>query len=140
MKRALLLVSLVVSSLIFNGCDKKSSSTDDTVASVITQGTWKVHFYSVNGKEETSTYSGLTFTFASSGAVTVTNGATTNSGTWSEITDSGKKKLVLTWTGGAIPVLLLEIEEDWIIDAKTATMIELSNTGGSAKVLHFQKK
>lgn len=139
MKRALLFVSLVASSLIFSGCDKKSS-TDDTVASVITQGTWKVHFYSVNGKEETSAYSALTFTFATSGAVTVTNGATTNSGTWSEITDSGKKKLVLTWTGGAIPVLLLEIEEDWIIETKSATMIELSNSGGSAKVLHFQKK
>lgn len=124
--------------LLAAACSKNSSGTD-TVASVITQGTWKVHFYSKDGMESTNTYSAYTFTFKADGSLSATNGMTTTNGAWSELNDSGKLKFVLAFVGGGIPVSLLEIQEDWIVDTKSATMIELSKSGGSAKVLHFQK-
>lgn len=124
--------------LLVAACNKKSASSD-TVASVITQGSWKVHFYSKDGTDGTSTYSTYNFTFKADGSLTASNGAVTTSGAWSEINDSGKIKFVLVFVGGGIPVSLLELQEDWIVDTKSATMIELSKSGGSAKVLHFQK-
>lgn len=124
--------------LLAAACSKHSSGTD-TVASVITQGTWKVHYYSKDGTESTSTYSAYSFTFKADGSLAATNGVVTTNGTWSEINDSGKIKFVLVFVGGGIPVSLLELQEDWIVDTKSATMIELSKSGGSAKVLHFQK-
>jgi major membrane immunogen (membrane-anchored lipoprotein) len=124
---------------LFTGCSKKNDTPADTVASVITQGTWKVHFYSKDGKESTATYSTYTFTFKSDGSLTATTGATTINGVWTEVVDSGKRKFTLTFVGGGIQIAMLEIQEDWLVDSKTSMMIELSNSGGSPKVLHFQK-
>lgn len=135
--------SMVMVAILFTGlsCSKSSSGgSSDTIASVVTSGTWKVHLYLNDSKDETSTYSSFVFTFNSNGSMTAVNGAVTTTGTWTESVDSGKRKFTLKWNGGGIPVLLLQIEEDWILKTKSATMIELTNVSATNNdEIHFQK-
>lgn len=135
--------SMLMVAIFFTGfsCSKSSGGgTSDTIASVVTSGTWKVHLYMNDTKDETSKYSSYVFTFNSNGSMTAVNGAVTTTGTWTETIDSGKTKFTLKWNGGGIPVLLLQIEEDWQLKTKTATMIELTNvTGVNNDEIHFQK-
>lgn len=135
--------SLLVVTVLFTGisCSKSSGAgATDTIASIVTQGTWKVHLYLNEAKDETSNYSAYTFTFNSNGSMTAVNGGVTTNGTWTEALDSGKTKFTLKWSGGGIPVLLLQIEEDWILKSKSATMIELTDvTATNNDEIHFQK-
>lgn len=141
MKRISLFVALFVMIVAGISCKKEIAGTDNTLSGIVVSGTWSVHLYSVNGADFTNNYSGYNFQFKAGGAITATKAPTTTSGIWAEVEDSGKTKLVLSWVGGAIPVALLEIEEDWILTSKSSTMIELSNTSGSGvtTILHFQK-
>ncbi len=135
--------SLLVVTVLLTGisCSKSSGGgTTDTIASIVTQGTWKVHLFLNDTKDETANYSTYTFTFNSNGSMTAVNGGVTTNGTWTETVDSGKTKFVLKWAGGGIPVLLLQIEEDWILKTKSATMIELTDvTATNNDEIHFQK-
>ena len=136
--------SLVVVMTLITGisCSKSSGGgATDTIASIVTQGTWKVHLFLNDTKDETANYSAYTFTFNSNGSMTAANGGVTTNGTWSETVDSGKTKFVLKWAGGGIPVLLLQIEEDWLLKTKSATMIEFTNVSGTNNdEIHFQKQ
>jgi hypothetical protein len=133
----ILIALLLLPSII--GCNKDDDNAGggDTIASVITQGKWVVHYYLNQGKDETGNYSGYVFSFGSSGSLSATVSSNTNSGTWTELIDSGKRKLVITWSGGGIPVVLLELEDDWILKSKSSTLIELTN---GTDELHFKKQ
>lgn len=136
--------SILVVTVLLTGisCSKSSGggSSTDTIASIVTQGTWKVHLYLNEAKDETANYSVYTFTFNSNGSMTAVNGGVTTTGTWTEALDSGKTKFTLKWNGGGIPVLLLQIEEDWVLKTKSATMIELTDvTATNNDEIHFQK-
>lgn len=136
--------SILIVTVLLTGisCSKSSGGgTTDTIASIVTQGTWKVHLFLNDTKDETANYSTYTFTFNSNGSMTAVNGGVTTNGTWTETVDSGKTKFVLKWAGGGIPVLLLQIEEDWILKSKSATMIELTDvTATNNDEIHFQKQ
>ena len=119
-------------------CSKSESNDDNgTVTPVITQGTWTVHYFKHNGIDKTSSLAGYTFTFNSNNSVTASKAGDNTAGTWSEIDDSGKRKLVITWVGGGIPAELLEMEDDWIVKSKSATLIELTD---GADELHLHKQ
>lgn len=124
--------------LALAGCSKSgSTSNPDDIASVITQGKWVIHYYLNQGKDETGNYAGYVFSFGNAGALSATVSSNTNAGTWTELVDSGKRKLVISWTGGGIPVVLLELEDDWILKSKSSTLIELTN---GTDELHFMKQ
>lgn len=142
MKQSRLIVAVIIALSAFGSCTKDPSGADTSLSGIVVSGTWMIHLYAENSTDLTATYSGYTFEFKSGGALTATKAGTTTSGTWAEVADSGKTKLVLTWVGGAIPVDLLEIEEDWILNSKSSSLIELGNTSGSGVIstLHFMKK
>jgi len=138
------LLLLLILPLFFAACSKNNDDpgSNATLTSIITQGTWVVHFYQNDGKDETSNYTGYVFTFNTNGSMGAEKAANNTAGTWSESTDSySKTKLVFTWVGGGIPVELLEIEEDWVLKAKSSTLVELTNTGSSGtSELHLHKQ
>lgn len=142
MRNSRFLIAIVVILSAFVSCTKDPSGSDTSLSGIVVSGTWTVHLYSQNSTDLTATYAGYTFEFKTGGALTATKAGTTTSGTWAEVADSGKTKLVISWVGGAIPVALLEIEEDWVLNSKSSSLIELGNTSGSGVVttLHFMKK
>ena len=138
--RSILIVTILLTGI---SCSKSNggSASNETIASIITQGSWKVHLYLNESKDETVSYSSFVFTFNSNGSMAAVNGAVTTTGSWTEAVDSGKRKFTLKWNGGGIPVLLLQIEEDWILKSKSATMIELTDvTATNNDEIHFQKQ
>ena len=130
--------------LLIAACSKSNDNpgSTDSLTSIITKGTWVVHFYKIDGKDETSNYAGYVFTFNINGSLQAEKTGNTTAGTWSETTDSyDKTKLVLTWVGGGIPVELLKIQEEWVLQAKSSSLIELANTGSSgSSELHLHKQ
>jgi hypothetical protein len=130
--------------LFIAACSKSSDApgSNDTLTTILTQGTWTVHLYLNDGKDETTDFTGYVFTFNSNGSLQAEKSGNNTSGTWSESTDYyNKTKLILTWVGGGIPVELLEIQEDWMLKAKSSTIVELTNTGSSGtSELHLHKQ
>jgi hypothetical protein len=87
---------------------------------------------------ETSDYSGNTFEFNSNNTITVNRNGQTISGTWSQISDDGKQKMVLTFN--TTDEKVLELADDWVIDSKTDSQIKLSGDSKSGtETLHFVK-
>ena len=138
------LLLILVFPFIIDACSKSNDNpgTNDTLTSIITQGTWIIHLYLNDGKDETSTFTGYVLTFNSNGSLQASKGGNNTSGTWSETTDYyGKTTLALTWVGGGIPIELLEIQEDWLLKSKSSTLVELTNTGSSGSdELHLHKQ
>ena len=138
------LLLLLVFPLFIAACSKSKDDpgTNDSLTTILTQGTWTVHYYKNNGADETGNYTGYVFTFNTNGSLGAEKAGNNTAGTWSESTDSySKTKLSFTWIGGGIPVELLKIEEDWVLKAKSSTLVELTNTGSSGtSELHLHKQ
>ncbi|MBC7849669.1 MAG: hypothetical protein H7Y31_08030 [Chitinophagaceae bacterium] len=123
--------------LFMIACNKNDDNDPpQSVADAITDGTWRVHYLFNDGTDQSGNYSGYVFKFDTDGSVSAEKAGDNTAGTWSEVLDSGKKKLLITWIGGGIPSLLLEIEEDWVVKSKSTTLIQLTYNNDE---LHFQK-
>ncbi len=114
---ALALVT-VFTTLQSSSCSKSDDLPAATQVGIIA-GTWKVSFY-WDAKDETSKFTGYTFTFTSAGQVTAKNGASTVNGTW---TESSTK---LSFNFGADPVFS-KLTNDWLKEEKIAGSIKLKN-------------
>lgn len=116
-----------------------NSITNGNTASTIQNGTWRITYYYDTDHEETSSFSGYNFTFASTGVVTATNGTTTVNGTWSTGNDDSQVKLILDFTGNA---QFEELDDDWHVIELTDVKIRLedvSGGGGGTDYLTFEK-
>ena len=114
--------------------------TDDSDAAATTSG-WKISKYVHNNEDKTSDYTGYVFDFQSNGVLSATKASSSYNGTWKEVTDSNRTKLVIAF--GA-PSDLVELSEDWQIVTKTDTSIKLSSTSGNTPnigidILEFSK-
>jgi hypothetical protein len=123
-------------------CDDSSSGggTDLVFLDVIASGTWIISYFQEDDDNETATYNGYNFTFASNGNLTAVKNSVTINGTWDEYLDSGQRKLQLTFTNGDDD--FDELEEDWRIIEFSATVIRLkhiSGGDGSSDYLTFTK-
>ena len=96
-----------------------SKNDDLTVISGDYTGTWKVSYYFEN-TDETSNFSGYSFTFNAGGALTATNGSNTVTGTWS----TSSSKLIINF--GTTNVFS-DLNDDWLIEEKTASSIKLKD-------------
>ena len=122
---------------LFIACSTGDDSTLPPGNSI--EGNWAVHLFTDGGQNKTSNYSGYVFGFNGNGSVTATKAMDITPGTWSKTSN----KLSLHWTGGGIPVVLLEIEEDWVITSNNNSLMVLTDTvgnGGKVKELHFQRQ
>lgn len=129
-------VIIIATLLLFLACQSDDSNDNTTstdinaVVAVVTNGTWKITYYYDSDKEETSNFSGYTFTFTSNGVLTATNGTLTHSGTWSISNDDDNKSDLDFNIAFSAPATFVDLTEDWDIIEKTSTSIKLKDVSG----------
>ena len=143
----LYLVFLVnVASMCSNDDDNSSSSVNQTtVVNTVSSGTWRITLYNDSGTIKTNQFTGYNFTFGPSNVLTATNGTLTHTGIWS-VTDSNSNDDSMDDLDFNIafttPANFLELTDDWDIQSRTATKIELidvSGGNGGTDYLTFEK-
>lgn len=140
MKKIILFLAIAAMAAI-NSCtkDDNNSITTGNVSSTVSSGTWRVTYYWDTDHEETSNFSGYSFTFAGGSVLTAVNGGTTVTGTWQTGTDNSTVKLIISF---ASPANFAEISEDWHVLERTDTKIRLqhiSGGSGGTDYLTFEK-
>ena len=142
----LYLVFLVnVASMCSNDDDSSSSVNQTTVVNTVSSGTWRITLYNDSGTIKTNQFTGYNFTFGPSNVLTATNGTQTYTGSWS-VTDSNSNDdsmddldFNIAFTA---PANFLELTDDWDIQSRTDTKIELidiSGGNGGTDYLTFEK-
>lgn len=128
--------------------DDNSSSHDPTpVINTATQGTWRVTSYVDSGNDETSHFTGYSFTFGTGNVLTATNGTNNYTGTWSVTSDdsddddgpNGDLDFNIAF---ASPADFADLTEDWDIvsySATTISLIHVSGGNGGTDTLVFTK-
>jgi hypothetical protein len=120
--------------------DNPSSNSNNKTGQV--SGNWTVTYYLDSGKDETSDYSGYSFSFNSGDVLQALNGSNTFTGTWtignsSSDDDSSSNKLVINITGNKE---MDHLQDDWLIVKLTDTEIWLRDDNlNSGEELHFGK-
>jgi hypothetical protein len=134
---AILLYSLFVSC----SADQAQPQQNTDLASIVTQGTWKVTHYTDHGGNETMHFVDYTFTFHSNNTVVASTGTTQVTGNWN-ITDNNSSSLYTDTSGTddtpndlvdfniSFPIANLDfndIEDDWDVETISATEIVLKD-------------
>jgi len=126
--------------------DESPSPVKNQIESNIQKGTWQITKFIDSGVDETSHFTGYSFTFLSSGVLSASNGSNTYEGTWS-ITDSNSNDDSQDDLDFNINYNLAndfdDLTEDWEFITQSATKIELIHTsggGGGTDYLTFEKK
>ena len=110
-------------------CSNSGGNTSTAIEDQLTDGVWYVTYF-FDDYDETSDFTGYTFTFNADGTALADNGMQT-SGSWSTYTDSGVEKLDLNF-GTMDP--LEELQDDWEILSVSADLIELRDVSGDGSV------
>jgi hypothetical protein len=138
-----LLLLLIMSTTLILSCskddDNSSSINPGNVTNTVTSGTWRITYYWDTDHEETSAFSGYSFTFGSNGVLTATKTGSTVTGSWSTGTDDSKTELIIVF---ASPDSFVEISDDWEVIEMTDTRIKLldvSGGNGGTDQLIFEK-
>jgi len=136
MKTMFLVVGICIG--VFAACTKKDTSVV-SVAAAVTNGTWRVTHFSEKTNNETSEFSGYTFTFQNNGKVLASKNGIIKEGNWSEskssqklFIDLGVKTIANKPLGG--------LSDQWVIVSKTDTKINLGDDNPlSNELLEFTK-
>ena len=126
----------IISLLILStSCNRSLDSNDAT--NIVTNGTWRVTLFTDSGNDETSDFSGYSFSFNSNGVVTATWSGISKNGTWSR--SSNKFNIDLgAKTDTNKP--LGELTDDWQIISLSDSEIKLTDDNPlSAEFLTFTK-
>jgi hypothetical protein len=133
-----ILSSLLIAMTVFaTSC--LNSGSDSTAGQVVTSGTWKVTLFTDSGNDETSDFTGYTFTFTDGGTLTAVKSGVTKTGTWSVNNSSNKFNIDL---GPKVDINkpLGELTDDWKILSYTETVIRLTDDNpASNEFLTFTK-
>lgn len=138
--------ALATGTVFLPACSKNDDKkTKDAIESNIQDGTWRISQFIDSGATETSNFSGYNFTFATSGALSASNGTNTYTGTWS-ITDSNSDDDSQDDLDFNIYFDLTndfeDLVDDWDIRTQSDSKIELEDvSGGSGETdyLTFEK-
>jgi hypothetical protein len=122
------LISLVV---LATSCSKSL----DNPTNVVVDGTWKVTLFTDSGNDETSDFTGYTFTFNNNGIITATKSAASQNGTWSA--NSGKFNINLGPKDNTNKPLG-ELTDDWKTISSSNTEIKLKDDSNN-EFLTFTK-
>lgn len=154
MKKNLLVIALLSSSLFVFSCSQKdlsspavaasATSADKTaqVAAAVTRttpapGNYKVKLYINDADTSTSLFAGYVFTFTAKGALTAKVGTKTYKGKWESKDNGTELKLDIDGTPA-----LHEIDKSWDVTKMTNTLIDLferEHDGAANDVLTFVK-
>jgi hypothetical protein len=136
-----ILLAIFVFSVLLVSCSKDDPvSNDDSLNTSKLSGNWQVTYYWDSDKDETYKFSGNTFTFASSGSISVVASSNTYTGTWTTGSDDSQTKLYLTFGS---PDYLSDISDDWHVIEQTDNKIRLedvSGGNGGTDLLTFERK
>jgi hypothetical protein len=137
------LIIFLLSLMVFACEDSATNESQNMVTSIVTSGTWRITYYYDTDKEETTTFTGFNFTFAT--ALTATKGSTTHTGTWS-ISDTNSNDDTMDDLHFNIaftaPPDFEDLSDDWDILEVTDTrikLIDLSGGNGGTDYLTFEK-
>ncbi|MFA7687088.1 MAG: hypothetical protein WCY25_04395 [Moheibacter sp.] len=125
------------------GSDDDDSNDDDNnngTSQVVVAGSWKVTLFEEDNSNQTHHFTGYSFSFNTDHTLVATNGSVTQTGTWSTGGDDSSNKLIINFSVADGP--FEEISEDWNIQSKTPSKIELrhvSGGDGSVDFLTFEK-
>lgn len=110
---------------------------NNNATNVATSGTWRVTLFTDSGNDETSDFSGYTFSFNSNGVVTATKSGVSKNGTWS----SGSNKFNIDLgVKDDTNKPLGELTDDWKIISTSDTEIKLTDDNSSSnEFLTFTK-
>ena len=125
----------VIGLFIIAACTR--SLDDSNTTDIVVSGTWRVSLFTDSGNDETSDFTGYSFTFNNNGSITATKNGVSQNGTWS--ISSGKFNIDL---GAKIDSNkpLGELTDDWKIISTSATEIKLTDdNSASAEFLTFTK-
>lgn len=120
--------------------DDDQGGNNDGTTQVVVQGSWKVTLFQEDNSNQTHHFSGYAFTFHADHTLVAVNGEVTQTGTWSTGGDDSSNKLVIVFPAQDGP--FEEISEDWQIQTKTPSKIELKHVSGgdgSVDFLTFEK-
>ena len=124
---------MVLCLVLLISCQKTeddSFSTDnltDVTAMPVSPGSWYVTLFSDDGDIETSSFYNYQFVFEADGTLTARKGANEIIGSWKKISDSGKSKMIITFTFG---YPFSELNEDWEIEIQNQESIHLKHVSG----------
>ncbi len=142
MKHSISLFSTILVVLLLNSSCSKScdSSSVSNVTPIVTNGTWQVSLFSERGVNETSDFSGYSFTFQSDGKLIVQKGgATVKQGSWTEDNSSGKLIINLGVKDNTNKPLG-QLTDDWLLTSKSDTKISLTDDNTARnEILEFTK-
>ncbi len=157
MKNTIIKSAILVFALVAVSC---SSDSDDApldpaqsvqaVTDIAVSGSWIISSYVDSGSDETSDYSGFSFTFNADGSLVAVNGTTTITGSWSVTSDdSSDDDDDYDSTDDvdfniffSAPPNFEELSDDWDIVSRSSTRIELidiSGGNGDTDTLVFEK-
>ena len=137
MKSSILSTALFILLLSITSCEREGS--DASVTQAMSSGTWKVTLFSERGNDETTDFSGYTFTFNDNGTLVVVKNAITTTGSWSYNSSSNKFNIDLGIKSD-LNKPLGELTDDWKIISKTDTGLSLTDDNpASAEFLTFSK-
>lgn len=130
----LLMSMSVLFTLVSCTNDNPANLSPTVVQNNVQAGAWRITSFIDSGKDETSHFSGYTFTFDNNGTITSTNSSVTYSGTWS-ITDNNSNddspdsdidfNIFFNLSNN-----FEDLSEDWHIVSQTSTRIELIHVSG----------
>lgn len=131
--KSTLIIVLCLSIALFSACTQSSNSSSNNAAlsaeatkNIAVAGNWSVSYFFDN-TNETSHFSGYTFTFNAGGTATAVKTGNTVSGTWSTITNDNAVKFNLDF-GIASP--FDEIADDWQVITANSGEIRLADVSG----------
>lgn len=143
-------------SLMSSTCSKDDDiNTNDNsveinqIKATVQSGSWRITSFIDSGTDETSHFTGYSFTFKSNGTLTASNGSNTFNGTWS-VTDSSNSNDDSNSNSDidfniyfATPANFNDdLTEDWDIELYNSTKIQLihvSGGNGGTDTLTFEK-
>lgn len=129
-KRNKILVALIASLFVLGACNKvKTKDVNNT----ITEGKWRVSYFSEDGENETYYFTGYEFTFNDNGSVQAVSQNGNVNGTWSTTDDNSNDdsssdvdlNLVFPATNN-----FDEISDDWDVISQSDDKIELQDISG----------
>ncbi len=151
-------LAMLLSVTLFTACTSDDDSSSDNsqqiaqIEGIVETGTWRITNFNDSGQDETSDFTGYSFTFATNGTLTASNGTTTLDGTWSITNDSSSSSDDDSNDDDDIEFNIFfpvpdtndfeDLNDDWDIVSTSATRIELidvSGGNGGTDRLTFEK-
>jgi hypothetical protein len=123
-----------------------SSTSIAAVANTMTSGTWRITKYIDSANDETTDFLGYNFTFTQNNILMANNGGDEIVGSWlvasgnsNDDNPSSDLDFIISFSG---PAKFIELSDDWDIQLRTSTKIELidvSGGNGGTDYLTFEK-